>query len=351
MASDAENDEMMIDLLNQKENSPPCASTSICKTCQVTAPSVKILTQVAVNMILNEKTGNMQIIPVEEVETEPIIVNQVNFQDEKTETNKWKINNNSINHPVSPSVLDTPEYPNSILDSPVAQIPTIPQAAVSPEMIRPFPKAPPRKESGRGRKKGKSRILTDTPEKNEIEAAYLQRVARTRAKTPTLKRKKVTNEKKYKKSSKRMTKKTNLFEESDETDSEMHLDSEDETSTNFVDTENTDNEDVEINDAEISTPVKVGDFVLVQFPTVRKQNNLNFVGKIEKIDGSGLTVNFFKKKGLVAPKFYYPEKQDKSFVSVTDVLTKLPQPDVAPGTSRTMSMFTFKFDFSTFKLG
>lgn len=54
---------------------------------------MKILTQVAVNMILNEKTGYMQIIPVKEVETEPIIGNQGNFQDEKTETNKWEINN------------------------------------------------------------------------------------------------------------------------------------------------------------------------------------------------------------------------------------------------------------------
>lgn len=40
-----------------------------------------------------KKTGNIQIIPVKEVETEPIIGNQDDFQDEKTETNKWEINN------------------------------------------------------------------------------------------------------------------------------------------------------------------------------------------------------------------------------------------------------------------
>jgi len=38
---------------------------------------------------------------------------------------------------------------------------------VSPEIIRPFPKAGPRKTGGR--KHGRSRILTDTTEKTEIE--------------------------------------------------------------------------------------------------------------------------------------------------------------------------------------
>ncbi|CAG9794748.1 unnamed protein product [Diatraea saccharalis] len=37
---------------------------------------------------------------------------------------------------------------------------------VTPESIRPFSKAAPRKTNQRGRKPGKSRILTDTPEKN-----------------------------------------------------------------------------------------------------------------------------------------------------------------------------------------
>lgn len=54
---------------------------------------------------------------------------------------------------------------------------------LTPEAIRPYPKAAPR--SGRkGRKKGSTRILTDTPEKCEIEAAYLERMKR---KPPTLK--------------------------------------------------------------------------------------------------------------------------------------------------------------------
>lgn len=38
---------------------------------------------------------------------------------------------------------------------------------ITPEMLRPYPKAPARKRKG-GRPKGKSRILTDTPKKEEI---------------------------------------------------------------------------------------------------------------------------------------------------------------------------------------
>ncbi|XP_055918583.1 uncharacterized protein LOC129950684 [Eupeodes corollae] len=48
----------------------------------------------------------------------------------------------------------------------------------SPEIARPFPKAGPRQNTKRGRKKGKSRILTETPDKNELETAYKERQKR-----------------------------------------------------------------------------------------------------------------------------------------------------------------------------
>jgi hypothetical protein len=43
------------------------------------------------------------------------------------------------------------------------------EATVSPDIIRPFPEAQPWKPASKGRKKGKSRILTDTHNKEEIE--------------------------------------------------------------------------------------------------------------------------------------------------------------------------------------
>ncbi|XP_037870942.1 uncharacterized protein LOC119629361 [Bombyx mori] len=52
----------------------------------------------------------------------------------------------------------------------------------SPEVIRPLPKAPPRKLTNRGRKTRKSTIYTDTPEKEEIRREYENRLKRTKAK-------------------------------------------------------------------------------------------------------------------------------------------------------------------------
>lgn len=53
----------------------------------------------------------------------------------------------------------------------------------SPDVVRPLPKAPPRKNSNRGRKKGKSAIYTDTPEKEAIRQEHEERERRKKAKS------------------------------------------------------------------------------------------------------------------------------------------------------------------------
>ncbi|KAB0800181.1 hypothetical protein PPYR_05921 [Photinus pyralis] len=52
----------------------------------------------------------------------------------------------------------------------------------TPEEVRPYPKAQPRLKKG-GRKPGRTRILTDTPEKEAIEAEYNMREGKKRMKT------------------------------------------------------------------------------------------------------------------------------------------------------------------------
>lgn len=47
---------------------------------------------------------------------------------------------------------------------------------ITPEQIKPYPKAGPRKRTNRGRKPGKTRILTDTPEKKLIEEESLKKL-------------------------------------------------------------------------------------------------------------------------------------------------------------------------------
>ena len=66
---------------------------------------------------------------------------------------------------------------------------------VTPEMLRPYPKALPRKKLG-GRPRGKSRILTDTPKKNEImeiknKSINTKKVTRKLVKKPKQKKKNV----------------------------------------------------------------------------------------------------------------------------------------------------------------
>jgi hypothetical protein len=56
------------------------------------------------------------------------------------------------------------------------------EATVSPDIIRPFPEAQPRKPASKGRKKGKSRILTDTPNKEEIELIKSNSLVNTKKK-------------------------------------------------------------------------------------------------------------------------------------------------------------------------
>lgn len=43
---------------------------------------------------------------------------------------------------------------------------------LSPAFVQPFPKAAPRTEGKRGRKKGKSRVVTDSLEKNELKRDF-----------------------------------------------------------------------------------------------------------------------------------------------------------------------------------
>ena len=50
-----------------------------------------------------------------------------------------------------------------------------PVSSSSLEEIRPIPKASPRVENRKGRKRGSTRILTDTPVKKQIESEHLQR--------------------------------------------------------------------------------------------------------------------------------------------------------------------------------
>ncbi len=80
------------------------------------------------------------------------------------------INTTSSSLPIDESQLAI-AGPSSVTDHLTPNRPTIEENAITPpEDVCPYPKAKPRKESNKGRKKGKSLILTSTPVKNSIEA-------------------------------------------------------------------------------------------------------------------------------------------------------------------------------------
>ena len=74
--------------------------------------------------------------------------------DNRTKSNNMLIPNNAVT-------------PSTSRESEVLESNTF-----SPEGMRPFPKAPPRKITTKGKKKRKSTIYTDTPEKNALQAEY-----------------------------------------------------------------------------------------------------------------------------------------------------------------------------------
>lgn len=94
------------------------------------------------------------------------------------------VNSNQTSSGISDGEPSTLSYP-----LPTVQIkPSKAQSfAVNPEIILPFPKAGQRKATNQGRKKGKTVIVTDTPNKAEIEAEYHTRMDMKQKKEERLK--------------------------------------------------------------------------------------------------------------------------------------------------------------------
>ena len=78
-----------------------------------------------------------------------------------------------------PDALDSVETGNNLAETPItsgSEHSSTPfSVTVTPEQVRPYPKANPRVLSGEGRKKGSTKILTDTPVKRQIEEQEAER--------------------------------------------------------------------------------------------------------------------------------------------------------------------------------
>lgn len=99
----------------------------------------------------------------------PVCENQPRPATSFQETNTILEQPNCDKELLLPSSGDSTQEHNQVLETSLQENTQECLNIVTPSMIRPHPKAEARKEVRRGRLKGKSRILTDTPEKNEIE--------------------------------------------------------------------------------------------------------------------------------------------------------------------------------------
>lgn len=232
------------------------------------------------------------------------------------------------------SVTDRPA-PDQIVDEPEEEpthshSQTPPQVAspnmeqfVSPEDIRGYPKAEARKNSQQGRKKGKSIIATDTPEKNEIEERF--------------NKKRTALEKQDKK---KTTKRKIVDEEDEETENEEWKS--DGTSSNFepeIDPSNF--EELE------RAPVE-GDYVLIEFaPENSKSKKVYYVGKLLSglKENAEFEVTFLRRSRKLSGKFILPDVPDNSMVLEKDIKMILPQPLKCGQTKRQSSHYQFEISF------
>lgn len=241
----------------------------------------------------------------------------------------------SSNHMVSPGVEPPSTPPHNNLEVASSELSgnmksaTIRETFITPEQIRGFPKAKSRNTSRKPRRRGKSTIITDTPEKDALlEKEAMKKRNKSVKKVPMhrdLARKPGTSRKPIKSDS------------SDAEDDDDLYCSESSTSE-FSDIEFDLNKDT----------VK-DDFVLVQFP-----KNIYYVGKVlNDIDeNQDYEISFLRKlKKLDGCVFLFPQVPDVSLVNKGDIKCVLPPPiQSSTQNKRLLSYFRFPVNFGSLEV-
>lgn len=200
---------------------------------------------------------------------------------------------------------------------------------VTPEAIRPYPKAGPRKICTKGRKKGRTRILTDTPEKLAIENELKIRQEK-KQRIPKVKRVKRNFNAPDKEAT---TSEDEQLPPSPESDLCMN-------SPSDLSSSEAENED------ESTDTITSGDWVIANFIS---QKNLvhRYVGQIKDILKKDFKIKVAKK--INDKRFKWPDKDDISEIAKYQVVKKLPPPKVRSSSRRIIS-FEFPKSLRRFKI-
>ena len=219
------------------------------------------------------------------------------------------------------STQETPPRPGtstgSVEEAEVARI-------TSPEEVRPFPKAPPRKTQG-GRKKGKSAVLTSTPIRDEVAG---------REKT-----------KDSKKPPKEKRARKRLQTPPPDSDSEEV----DENAITQEESDLPDEEDESLADNFSFADIKINDYVLVMYEEL--STSKYFAGKVYEINESEETFEITylaKQPSKDVPLFAFPDTEDTDTVTFDQIVSKLPSPLPTGGTKRAAKWMKFDFDLKKY---
>ena len=201
---------------------------------------------------------------------------------------------------------------------------------VSPEIIRSYPKAPMRKESNRGRKRGRTMVATSTPEMKKLRD---QASLRQQRKSKKSRRKLILKTKKDN---------ANTSESEEENDDNMVLsDTDDDESPALSDNDGP----PQIHLGSVSLEdVKRDTFVLVQFKSKKSTKAKYYVAKVMDV-GEEIIVEYLRKSTKVANKFVHPRVEDEHPVDLEDIKAILPAPVSQGTTTRTKGGILFSVDF------
>lgn len=195
---------------------------------------------------------------------------------------------------------------------------------VTPQQIRPYPKSAARKIiNKRGRKPGKCRIVTDTPEKAEIELMHEMRQ----------------NKKKAQEKKQERVKKVLQFNNS--SSSEVDYETESESSLDDVEF----GIDEIANDKQEET-LNVQDFVLVKIAS--KKTIKFYIALITEINSDVINVRYLKKNKL-SGKFLFGEEKIYELPR-EDIIFKIGKPHYVGGTARQSQEMAFDIDLTMYNV-
>lgn len=228
------------------------------------------------------------------------------------------------------SPIENSKQPSTTLPNNKDPLPNI--TFISPEQIQPYPKAAPRKTNKRGRKLGATRIVTDTPEKEEIRRNKEKRAKNKDKKSPV-------------KKSKRQV----LQSDSEEDSDEISLQDEDGDPESLLDLVEEEIMAIQDQDQFESCSYEIGDYVLIQFPK-KKAAPDHFVGNIvsKDVSDSEFQIKFYKR--IESSSKFIQESNQTYDVNEQDIILKLPKPLPMAGSNRLAGQLCFPVDFTNFNV-